>query len=135
VRATARTVWLFVRLKTDAGLTALGEASDAFGFANTTAANVATMRAQLQSLFPLVEGRTPFDIESFRQRGWNVASGGLVPATAFSAMEVPAYALLGGKVRDRIPVDVTDGFTGAAPDLGALERGRPLPVYGPRPAP
>jgi hypothetical protein len=29
--------------------------------------------------------------------------------------------------------NVTDGFTGQAPDLGALEVGRPLPVYGPRP--
>jgi hypothetical protein len=28
---------------------------------------------------------------------------------------------------------VTDGFAGRAPDLGALERGAPLPVYGPRP--
>ncbi|MEJ2723788.1 MAG: hypothetical protein P8175_03915 [Deltaproteobacteria bacterium] len=29
--------------------------------------------------------------------------------------------------------NVNDDFTGAAPDLGALEAGRPLPVYGPRP--
>jgi hypothetical protein len=28
---------------------------------------------------------------------------------------------------------VTDGFTGAAPDIGALEVGQPLPRYGPRP--
>jgi hypothetical protein len=28
---------------------------------------------------------------------------------------------------------VTDGFAGRAPDLGALELGAPLPVYGPRP--
>jgi hypothetical protein len=28
--------------------------------------------------------------------------------------------------------NVTDGFTGAAPDLGALEFGKPTPVYGPR---
>jgi hypothetical protein len=28
---------------------------------------------------------------------------------------------------------VTDGFTGAAPDIGALEVGQPLPHYGPRP--
>jgi hypothetical protein len=28
--------------------------------------------------------------------------------------------------------NVTDGFSGQAPDLGALEVGRPLPVYGPR---
>jgi hypothetical protein len=29
--------------------------------------------------------------------------------------------------------NVTDGFAGQAPDLGAVELGQPLPVYGPRP--
>ena len=29
--------------------------------------------------------------------------------------------------------NINDGFTGKAPDLGALEAGRPLPTYGPRP--
>jgi len=29
--------------------------------------------------------------------------------------------------------NITDGFTGRAPDLGAYELDRPLPVYGPRP--
>jgi len=29
--------------------------------------------------------------------------------------------------------NVNDGFTGKAPDLGALEAGQPLPIYGPRP--
>ena len=29
--------------------------------------------------------------------------------------------------------NITDGFTGRAPDLGALELDRPVPVYGPRP--
>ena len=28
--------------------------------------------------------------------------------------------------------NVNDGFAGQAPDLGALERGRPVPHYGPR---
>ena len=28
---------------------------------------------------------------------------------------------------------ITDGYTGNAPDLGALESGRPAPIYGPRP--
>ena len=28
---------------------------------------------------------------------------------------------------------VTDGFSGRAPDIGALEVGQPLPHYGPRP--
>jgi len=116
VRATHRTVWLFVRLRTDAGLTGLGEASDAFGFANTTAANVATMRTQLATLFAFIDRGSPFDVERFRQRGWTIASSGLVGATAFSAIEqamwdlagkaldVPTYTLFGGKVRDTLPV-------------------------------
>jgi hypothetical protein len=29
--------------------------------------------------------------------------------------------------------NVNDGFTGGAPDLGALEVGQPVPIYGPRP--
>jgi hypothetical protein len=29
--------------------------------------------------------------------------------------------------------NVNDEFTGKAPDLGALEAGWPLPIYGPRP--
>ena len=29
--------------------------------------------------------------------------------------------------------NITDGFSGPAPDLGALELGQPLPMYGPRP--
>jgi len=53
VRATSRTVWLFVRLTTDAGLVGLGEASDAFGFANTTADDAARMRRELQRFFEL----------------------------------------------------------------------------------
>ena len=28
---------------------------------------------------------------------------------------------------------ITDGFSGRAPDLGALELGEPVPAYGPRP--
>jgi hypothetical protein len=29
--------------------------------------------------------------------------------------------------------NVNDDFTGRAPDLGALEVGKPVPIYGPRP--
>jgi hypothetical protein len=31
--------------------------------------------------------------------------------------------------------NINDGFAGKAPDLGALEAGQPLPIYGPRPMP
>ena len=34
--------------------------------------------------------------------------------------------------RGAVIANVTDGFTGSAPDLGALESGVPLPHYGPR---
>jgi galactonate dehydratase len=116
VRATNRTVWLIVRLQTDAGLVGLGEASDAFGFANTTADDTARMRSQLKAFFDLVNGRSPFEIERYRQQGEPLARQGLVAATAFSAIEqalwdlagkaldVPTYALLGGAVRTELPV-------------------------------
>lgn len=41
-----------------------------------------------------------------------------------------SVAVDGGQLID----NVTDGYSGAAPDLGAWERGAALPVYGPRPA-
>ncbi len=34
--------------------------------------------------------------------------------------------------RGQVLANVNDDFTGGAPDLGALEAGQPLPVYGPR---
>lgn len=35
-------------------------------------------------------------------------------------------------MQDAFCPNVNDDFTGAAPDLGALETGRPKPVYGPK---
>jgi galactonate dehydratase len=117
VRATERTVWVMIRLRTDAGLTGLGEASDAFGFSNTTKQDAMKMEAEVRVFFELVRGRSPLDIESFRQDGERRArEGGLMAATAYSALEqalwdigsqsleVPAHAVFGGKVRDSLPV-------------------------------
>jgi len=69
VRASSRTVWLFVRVRTDAGLVGVGEASDAFGFANTTAADAARMKSELRGFFELVDGKSPLDIGDYRRRG------------------------------------------------------------------
>ena len=115
VRATERTVWLFVRLHTDAGLVGLGEASDAFGFANTTRKDAMRMETELSGFFQLIEGKSPLDVADYRSRGLPRAASGLIPATAFSAIEqalwdlagraldVPTYTLLGGKIRDTLP--------------------------------
>lgn len=114
VRASERTVWLIVRLSTDAGLTGLGEASDAFGFANTTKQDAARMEAELRTFFALVQGTSQLDIEAYRQKAAPLATS-LIPATAYSAieqalwdlaaqaLEVPAYDLFGGKLRDSLP--------------------------------
>jgi len=117
VRATERTVWLIVRLRTDTGLTGLGEASDAFGFANTSKQDAARMESELRGFFGLIDGKSPLDIGAYRQQGERiVAKGGLLSATAFSAIEqalwdlagksldAPVSTLFGGRVRDTLQV-------------------------------
>lgn len=116
VRATARTVWMFVRLRSDKGLTGLGEASDAYGFANTTKAQAAEFEGELRAQFGLVQGKSPFDVEAFRQAGDPRARKGLISATVHSALEqamwdlagqslgVPIYDMMGGAVRTVMPM-------------------------------
>ena len=137
IRATERTVWLIVRLRTDAGLTGLGEASDAFGFANTTKQDAARMESELRAFFGLIDGKSPLDIAQYRQTGEPLAAkGGLVSATAYSAIEqalwdlagksldLPTYALFGGRLRDRLPVYANINRATTAADAGGFRRRR-----------
>jgi len=74
------------------------------------------MESELRNFFRLIERKSPLEIEAYRQQGFEAAGRGLVPATAFSAieqalwdlagkaLEVPTYALFGGRVRDSLPV-------------------------------
>src|SRR3989337_3642746 len=94
----------------------MGEASEAFGVAHTTQANAVRMESERRRFFRLIEGKSPLEIAAYRQQGEPLATGrGLIPATAYSAIEqalwdlagkaldVPTYSLFGGKLRDRLP--------------------------------
>lgn len=115
VRASARTVWLFVRLVTDAGISGLGEASDAFGFANTTKQDALRMEAELRTFFGVA--RNCSGIEGYWQAAAPLArAGGVIAATACSAVQqalqdiegqvrgVPTHKLLGTQLRQTLPV-------------------------------
>ena len=97
VRATARTVWLFVRLRTDAGLTGLGEASDAFGFANTTQARCGANGsgvADSSFAWSRASRRSTSAPTGNRASRW-LRGRGLVAATAYSAIEQALWDLAG----------------------------------------
>jgi galactonate dehydratase len=109
VKVNVRGNWVFARLSTDKGLTGIGEASQGGTDDAITAA--------LGDLFGLVENRSPFDVEAYRQRGWSKATTGELYAGAFSALEqaqldligkaigAPAHQLLGGGAkRDALDV-------------------------------
>ena len=118
VKVSERGNWLFVRLRTDKGLTGLGEASHGLigvGLAPRDAD--APTKAMLVKFFDLVRGESPFDVAQYRTRGWKLARDGARPGmTAFSAIEqalwdlsgkaldAPVYELLGGKMRQELEV-------------------------------
>lgn len=118
MKISERGNWLFLRLRTDKGLTGLGEASHGLigvGLAPRDAD--APTKAMLGKFFELVRGQSPFDVERYRTRGWKLArDGGRPGITAFSAIEqalwdlsgkaldAPVYELLGGKMRQELEV-------------------------------
>jgi hypothetical protein len=58
-----------------------------------------------------------------------------IPASLFPEQSPPDFALAPGSAAvdaGAVLPNINDGFTGRAPDLGALELGVAVPVYGPR---
>jgi galactonate dehydratase len=123
----ARTNWLFVRIHTDEGLTGIGEGSLQY--------KDAALAAELRNFGAYLRGKNPFRIEHIwtslhRRVTW---TGGAVTMSAISAIDqalwdlkgkalgVPVYELIGGKVRDRVPLYANGWFSGARPTAhGAL---------------
>ena len=114
---TARGNWNLVRLRTDNGLIGLGEATHALGFTRASDEDDARIGRAVAEMFAAVEGSSPFDLEAYRLRAWERAkAGGLLLVTAYSAIEqamcdlaaqalgVGLDQLLGGRVRDAVPV-------------------------------
>lgn len=107
VKVNHRGNWLLLRIKTSKGITGLGDASHAQPDART--------KELIAEYFGWIRGQTPFAVEPYRAALMEKAGEAKRPgAVAFSAIEqclhdiqgkalgVPAWALFGGKLRDRI---------------------------------
>ena len=114
VHVNARGNWLLVRLSTNQGLTGIGEASHGTAFGNETG-NDATTLKYIAEFFPLLKGRSIFDVEWLRTAvARQTATGGLSAACALSALEqclwdligqalgMPVYDLFGGALQTSI---------------------------------
>ncbi len=110
----------FVRIDTDEGITGIGEAT----IRNKETAVKAAIENHLR---PMVIGMSPFDIEKFFHMAFirDPWRNGAVFNTAISGIETamwdiigqklgqPVCNLIGGKLRDRIPVYANSWFEGA----------------------
>ena len=114
-----RTNWAFVKVETDEGVSGVGEA--------TLEYKEMALEGAVSHLKDALVGRNPLDVEAiyhdcYRDAYWR---GGAVLMSALSAVEMalwdilgkyaglPVYRLLGGKVRQRVPIYVNGWFSGA----------------------
>ena len=112
--------YLFIRLRTDTGLTGIGEA--------TLEWQENTVRTLLhEGVEARVIGRDPFDVEALTgSLTRDQYQGGSTVMTAISAVEIacwdligkacnqPVYRLLGGRCHDRIPAYANGWYGGAS---------------------
>src|SRR4051794_14923526 len=107
VKVNARGNWVLVRLRTSDGLTGIGDASHG--------GPDATRIKQVNDIFGLLKGRSPFEVEAFRRDATRyLDENGTSAVIAFSALEqamwditgkrlgVPCFQLFGGPLTLRI---------------------------------
>ena len=114
-----RTKWVFFKVETDSGIHGWGEA--------TLEYREPTIAAAIHDLEGWLIGRDPHNIEAFRHDCYRDAywRGGPVLMSALAGVEialwdikgkalgVPVWQLLGGKVRDAVPIYVNGWFAPA----------------------
>ena len=110
--------WLFVKIYTDDGIYGIGEGSLQY--------KDQALESEILDFAKFLIDKDPFDIEFiwtsfYRRVTW---TGGAVTMSAISAidlalwdikakaLDVPVYQLLGGKVREKIPVYANGWFEG-----------------------
>ncbi len=128
--------YLFIRLRTDTGLTGIGEAT--LEWQERTVQTVAHEWVQGR-----VVGRDPFDVEAMI--GGMIRDqyqGGSTVMTAISGVEIalwdiigkatgqPVYRLLGGRCHDRIPAYANGWYGGARTPADYAERARAAVARG-----
>lgn len=113
VKVNQRGNWYFIELKTNKGITGLGECSHALP--GTAVQNATAVQKELNIFYNLIKHESPFNIEQYRQRGFGKADT-KIRRTVFSGIEqalwdikgkalnVPVHTLLGGSLRDKIRV-------------------------------
>lgn len=115
VKVNRRGDWVIVRVQTSAGVTGIGDASQAGLFNPKTGEDDGRMAGFLKQFFERMKGRSIYDIEYLRGIGMPEAQRNKLPAAvAMSALEqclwdirgkvlgVPAYDLFGGRIQQRI---------------------------------
>jgi galactonate dehydratase len=128
-RAEPHNNWLFVRIHTDSGITGIGEGSLQY--------KDVALAAEIENFGAYLRGKDPFQIEHIwtslhRRVTW---TGGAVTLSAISAIDlalwdikgkalgVPVYELIGGKVRDRVPLYANGWFSGDRPSAHGPQAG------------
>lgn len=121
--------WLFVRVHTDSGISGIGEGSLQY--------KDAALAAEIENFGTYLRGKDPFQIEHIwtslhRRVTW---TGGAVTMSAISALDmalwdikgkaldVPVYELIGGKVRESVPLYANGWFAGGRPSAQSPESG------------
>lgn len=116
-------VWrniIFVKVDTDEGITGIGEAT-------IRNKEMAVKAAVLEHIKPIIVGKSPFDIEKFFETAFirDAWRNGAVFNSAISGVEmalwdiigqrlnVPVYNMLGGKLRNEIPLYANTWFMDA----------------------